>query len=233
MANRTAGNDPFYAKLVSDFYAEARRRHKRFPLIRAFEWGVSVCVLPRIFEEYFMLIEASARRNYKKALRSGYTFRQINYNDHLTEIKAIRCSTTVRQGALPLTFLESEVRPCSNPLSLSRLHDYPYFGVFKEGQLVAYGGGMVAGEVFCLEQIYGHAAFHADGVVPMLVIGIAEHLFANFPVVCYYAYGTFFGAGSTLQRFKKKFKFLPHKVTWVLGGVTPCLIGSHAIEPPL
>ena len=233
MANRTVGNDPFYAELVTGFYAEARGWHKRVPLIRAFEWGVALCVLPQLFEDYFMLIEASARRNYKKALRFGYSFRRINCNDHLSEIKVIRCSATVRQGALPNTFLEAEVRPCENPVSLSNLHDYPYFGVFKEGQLVAYGGGMVAGEVFCLEHIYGHAAFHADGVVPMLVIGIAEHLYANFPRVRYYAYGTFLGAGSTLQRFKKKFKFLPHKVIWVLDGMTPCSIGSHAIEPPL
>ena len=218
MADRAVGNDPFYAKLVSGFYAEARRRHKRFPLIRAFEWGVATCVLPKTFNDYFMAIEAAARRNYKKALRSGYVFRKINYNDHLADIKAICCSTPVRQGALPTAFLEAEVHPCNDPVSLSNLHDYPYFGVFKEGQLVAYGGGMVAGEAFCLEQAYGHATFHSDGVVPMLIIGIAEYLYQKHPNVRYYLYGTFFGAGTTLQRFKKKFKFLPHKVRCVLNG---------------
>ena len=216
MRDRTSGNDPFYNRLVFEFYVAARRRHCKLPLIRAFEWGVAACILPKTFDDYFMAIEAAARRNYKKALRSGYVFRNINYNDHLVDIKAIRCSTPVRQGALPKTFLEAEIRSCANPVSLSSLHDYPYFGVFKDTQLVAYGGGMVAGEVFCLEHIYGHAAFHKDGVVPMLIIGISEHLYQKHPAVRYFIYGTFFGAGSSMQRFKKKFMFFPHKVSWML-----------------
>ena len=218
MEARTVGNDPFYHRLVRDFFAASHRRHRRCPVILSFKWGVAVCVMPGTFDDYFMLIEAAARRNYKKALRSGYVFRRMNYNDHLTDIRAVRRSTPVRQGVLSKAFLESEVRPCANPPSRSSLHDYPYFGVFKDEQLVAYGGGMVAGEVFCLEQIYGHAAFQADGVVPMLIIGTAEYLYETCPNVRYYAYGTFFGAGETLRRFKKKFRFLPHKVTWVLNG---------------
>lgn len=218
MRRQASGNDPFYERLVMEFYSESRCRHRKIPLIRSFEWGVAVCVLPKTFEDYFMAIEAAARRNYKKALRTGYVFRKINYNDHLADIKAIRCSTPVRQGALDKSFLDADVSLCVNPVSQSSIHDYPYFGVFKDGQLVAYGGGMVAGEVFCLEHIFGHAAYHADGVVPMLIIGVAEYLYQEHSKVRYYLYGTFYGAGPSLQRFKKKFKFLPHKVTWVLNG---------------
>ncbi|MEI6515060.1 MAG: class I SAM-dependent methyltransferase [bacterium] len=227
MEKKTAGNDPFYTRLVSAFYRDARRRHRKFPLIRAFEWGVAVCVLPRTFEQYIMSIEASARRNHKKALRSGYAFRKIVYNDHLADIKAIWCSTPVRQGKLPKSFFEAEVQPCSDPLSNSPFHAYSYFGVFKGDQLVAYGGGMVAGEVFCLEQIFGHDAFLADGVVPMLIIGIAESLFKDHPNVRYYAYGTFLGAGKTMRRFKTKFGFLPHKVRWILNGFNPGGMGFY------
>lgn len=218
MHSQTARNHAFFARVVLDFYHETQRRHRKLPLIRQMEWGVAVCVLPGSFSEYFMAIEAAGRRNYKKAQRSGYTCRRINYNNHLPDIREIRCSTPVRQGALPQSFLLEEVRHCENPSSLTTCHDYPYFGVFKDARLVAYAGGMVAGEVFCLEHIYGHAAFHADGVVPMLLVGMAECLYSSYPQVRYYTYGTFYGAGQSMQRFKKKFLFLPCRVTWVLDG---------------
>ena len=217
MSAAAAGNDPFYQRLVQDFYRGTRRRHRKFPLVRQYEYGVALCPLPRDFESYFMLIEASARRNYKKSLRSGYVFRRIAYNDFLQDITDIRRSTDVRQGTLPDEFLKKEVRPISDPPSRNRTHDYPYFGILKDGRLVAYAGCLVSGEICIIEQIYGHAAHQADGIVPMLIIGMAEHILANCPEVRYYAYGTFFGAGETLRRFKKKFRFLPHRVRWVAG----------------
>ena len=53
-------------------------------------------------------------------------------------------------------------------------------------------------------------------MVPMLIISLAEYILQHFPTVKYYTYGAFFGAGTTLRRFKRKFLFLPHRVTWVL-----------------
>src|SRR3974390_2534962 len=80
MASKTANNDEFYQGLVQRFYSQARRRHKRFPLIRNLQYGVALCPLPERAESYFESIEASARRNVRKAQRLGYSFARIDFN---------------------------------------------------------------------------------------------------------------------------------------------------------
>lgn len=217
MHGRTADNDPFYGRVVQEFYATATRRHPKFPLIRRMTYGVAVCCLPPEPDGYQARIESSARRNYKKAQRMGYAFGSIDFNAYLADIAAIRSSAQVRQGRMPEDYLQGTVQPCANPPSRTAFHDYPYFGVVKDGHLVAYAGVLVAGELAMIEHIMGHAACQADGVVPMLLIGMGGAIRERYPQVKYYAYGTFFGAGDSMQRFKTKFCFLPHRVKWVLG----------------
>jgi hypothetical protein len=215
-ADQARQNDPFYLQLVEDFYRLANRRHRRFPLIRSQSLGVAICKLPRQFDEYFMQIEAAARRNVKKARRLGYEWRRIEYDNYLTDVREIRRSAAERQGALPEEFVNGEVRGCGNPVSIDPAHDYPYFGVLKEGRLYAYAGCFVCGDICMLEHIYGHATHQPDGVVPMLIVGIAEHLIRERPGVKYFSYGTYFGAGTTMRRFKRKFLFEPYRVKWTL-----------------
>ena len=217
MHGATQGNDPFYGDLVGKFHRNTQKRHRKFPLLRQYAHGVALCVMPADFDAYLAALESSARRNFKKSLRNGYTFQRIAFNEFLGDIAEIRRSTDVRQGAMSRDFLEKEVEPCRDPPSRAEVHDYPYFGVVKDGKLVAYAGCLVAGEAFVIEQIFGHAAYQSDGIVPMLLIGMAEYAFAHCPRVRYYVYGTFFGAGPTLRRFKTKFRFLPHRVKWILG----------------
>jgi hypothetical protein len=216
MHGKTADNDPFYGRTVKKFYGEAHARHRKFPLIRTMEWGVALCRLPSSFDEYFMCIEAAGRRNYKKAKRNGYLFEKIDFNRHLDDIGEIRRSATHRQGEIPEELL-GEVKPCENPVSKDRTHDYPYFGVLKDGKLSAYAGCLIAGELCMIEHIYGHADKMSDGVVPMLIVGMAGYVMENHPDVKYYGYGTYFGASESMRRFKRKFKFLPCRVSWVLG----------------
>ena len=212
--SQAAGNHPFYGQLVGDWYRAAARRHRKLPLVRALEYGVALCELPATSEAYLMMVEPAGRRNVKKARRLGYDVGPILFNDYLEDIREIRNSADVRQGRVDDDF--REVSPCTDPASKSALHDYPYFGVTKGGCLRAYAGCFVAGELCMIEHILGHAAHQSDGVVPLLIAGIADTLLARYPNVKYYAYGTFFGGGETLRRFKKKFKFLPHRVTWRL-----------------
>ena len=216
MYGRVQEKDPFYARVTEEFYREAMKFHPRFPLIGRLQFGVALCVLPSRFEDYFMAVEAAARRNFKKARRNGYTLQRINYNDFLGDIDEIRKSAEVRQGRMPSDYLEGIVQPCKNPMPQTSTHDYPYFGVLREGKLVAYAGCMIAGELAIIEHIFGHAAHQSDGVVPMLLIGMAESILANYPYVKYYGYGSYFGASETLRRFKRKFCFTPHHVKWML-----------------
>jgi len=217
MYERVQNKDLFYEKVTKGFYCDARRRHPKMPLIRQLQFGVALCALPPRFEDYFMAVEAAARRNFKKAQRNGYTVQQINYNDYLADISEIRKSAEVRQGRMPVDYLAGIVQSCKNPIPRTTTHDYPYFGVLKEGKLVAYAGCIIAGELAMIEHIFGHAAHQSDGVVPMLLIGMAEHFRVNHPAVKFYGYGSYFGSSETLRRFKRKFCFTPHRVKWVLG----------------
>ena len=215
MFAETQRNDPFYQRIVGEMYNTARRRHRKNPFVRSLEYGVALCPLPSAFDDYFMMIEAAGRRNVKKARRMGYTFQRIAYNDYLDDVRAIRNSTDVRQGKLAEDF--GEVRPCTDPPTRTDMHDYAYYGVLRDGHLLAYGSCFISGELCMLEHILGHAECLSDGIVPLLIVGIARELMEKYPRVRYFGYGTYFGCGTTLRRFKKKFLFLPHRVSWELG----------------
>jgi len=210
-------NDEFYQHATREYYDYTQTRIRKFPLVKKDRYGVALCVLPETFDEYFMSVEAAGRRNVRKAERNGYTFERIPFNTFLGDISEIWKSTTVRQGAVPDYLSKGEVKPCNNPETQTNVHDYPYFGVLKEGKLVAYAGCLISGELGAIEQIYGHAAYQQDGVVPMLVVGMVGYMMEHYPSVRFFTYDTFFGASETLRRFKRKFGFVPHKVTWKLG----------------
>lgn len=219
MKEKTEGTDPFFAHITDKFYRRARQRHKRFPIFRQMMVGVALSDLSNGFEGYLKQIESSARRNYKKAKRNGFTFRQIDFNQHLDDIWAIRGSAQVRQGKMPEDFVRNKPKPISDPQAETNIHGYTYFGVLDaEGVLVAYAGCLQAGEALMIEHIYGHADYQSFGVVPMLFISLAEHAIEHYPYVKYMGYGTYFGASETMRRFKKKFSFLPHRVKWILSG---------------
>jgi hypothetical protein len=216
MAAKTADNHEFYQNLVKRFYSQATSRHKRFPLIRNLQYGIALYPLPEQADTYFDAIEASARRNVRKAQRLGYSFARIDFNEHRAEIAAIIRSAPVRQGPMPEHMLVDEVKPIADPVSRTTFHDYFYVGVFRENELRAYGACMVAGELFAINDIYGHAAYQADGVVPLMLVEMVRYARAHYPQARYCMYDKYFGASETLRRFKKKFLFLPYKVDWRL-----------------
>ncbi len=215
MMAETRSNHPFYRDVTRQFHENATRRHAKFPLIRRFEYGVAVSVLKSVPQPYSERVGSAARRNLKKALRLGYRFERIDYNQHLDDVTAIHRSTRTRQGReMPKRFFTAQAPSIIDPPSANPTHDYPYFGVFKGRTLVAYASCLIAGELCTIETIYGHDDHHADGVIPLLLVSTADHLIAHHPQVKYYVYDTYFGASETMRRFKRKFLFHPHRVTW-------------------
>jgi hypothetical protein len=209
-------SDDYYAKITKDFYDESTKRHNKLPLIKQFEYGVALFKY-NDEKSYLQSIESSARRNYKKALRNGFSFCRIEFNDYLDDIWEIRKSAPVRQGEMPEDFVTERPKPRNDPQSKSTSHGYPYFGIKDEnGKLVAYAGCLVAGQLLMVQHIYGHYEYQSYGVVPMLLISIAEEAPSSYPSIKYYNYGSYYGALASMQRFKKKFQFLPHKVKWQL-----------------
>lgn len=213
----TRGNDPFFEHMVHDFHLDLTRRHPKFPLVRHGEYGTTLCPLTRNFDDYFNTIESAARRNYKKSRRLGYAFERIDCNHYIEDIVALLRSTPERQGRrMPERFFSEKISAPDNPVSTSHLHDYPYFGVVRDGKLYAYASCLIAGDICSIETIYGHADHQADGIVPMLIIDMARAVIEQYPEVKYYSYGSYFGAGETMQRFKRKFGFMPCRVHWVI-----------------
>ncbi|MDI1260538.1 hypothetical protein [Aquabacterium sp.] len=211
----TLNNHPFYREMTRQFHRNATRRHAKLPLIRQFEFGVAVSLLKSAPPPYSTRLGSPAKRNLKKALRLGYRFERIDYNQHRDEITAIHRSSKIRQGrAMPEHFFTARAPAIIDPPSTKTTHDYPYFGIFKEGTLVAYASCLIAGELCSIETIYGHDAHQADGVIPLLLVSMADHLVEHHPQVAYYVYDTYFGASETMRRFKRKFLFHPHRVTW-------------------
>jgi len=217
MLRKTEGNAPFYADLTREFYAMARRRHRRFPLIGQMTHGVALCDLKEGDKDYLSRIEAAGRRNYKKALRLGFGFTKIDFNASRAGIQSILRSADCRQGEMPAHMFEEDLPECKDPPSLDATHGYEYYGIERGDELAAFAGCFVAGEAFMIEQIYGHADHLSDGVVPMLLVEMALQSVAKHPDVRYYIYGTFFGATPGMRRFKKKFCFEPHRVVWEVG----------------
>lgn len=216
MLDKSRGNHPFFAATTEKVYREYTRRHPRFPLIRFLEYGVAMMPLPANHEAWFAAIEGSARRNVRKAVKLGYRFERILYNDHLDDITAILRSTTERQGTMDAAFLERGAVAISDPESSDPHHDYAYYGVFDGDTVVAYAGCFVAGEILMIHTIFGHAGYQSNGVVPMLIDGIVNDLYGRYPQVKYFAYDKWFGASPSLRRFKQKFGLEPYRVTWRL-----------------
>ena len=100
---------------------------------------------------------------------------------------------------------------------VEQLADLPPIAFLRDDRLYAFASCLVAGELCSIETIYGHADHLADGVVPMMIIGMAEWVATHCPDARYYAYGNYSGATETMQRFKRKFDFMPHRARWVLG----------------
>ena len=216
MLAKTAGNDPFFERAVMRHYQDATRRHAKLPILPALKYGVATNVLPATFEGYFRALGKTARQNIRKAQRCGYEVVRINYNDHLDQIAEINRSAPVRQGPMPEVFLSRKPEPIPDPPSRTNVHDYVYFAVFKNGRLAAYGGCLVAGEAMIITIIYGHADHLKDGVVPLLLSGMAAESYNRFPHVRYFIYDKYFGGSDNIRRFKRKFGFLPHTVHWML-----------------
>jgi hypothetical protein len=209
-------NHPFYLSVVNDFYQSARKPHPKFPLIRSLQYGIALLPMPSSNDKYLKTLASSARRNINKAKRNNYQFQRINYDDHLKEISDIHLSTSVRQGKMSQDFLSQELQAINNPQSVDDRHDYPYFGIFIDGHLVAYAGCLVAKEMLLLSTIFGHDKYKSDGIVPYLIASIADYKYKYYPHVKYYIYDKYYGASINLRRFKKKFRFEPHMVKWQL-----------------
>ncbi len=134
---------------------------------------------------YLAQIGDKSRNMIRKAQRAGYVHRDVDPNDYLDDILAIRTSDPLRQGKeIPDYF---KVRPTSaydQPFNSScAYHGDAFFGVFKEDRLVAYATIFFYGELGQVNHILGHKDHLNEGVMNLLVSSMVASIIANRPWV--------------------------------------------------
>lgn len=168
------------------------------------------------FESYVGSINGKNSAAYyrRKAIKNGYTFREIDKNDFIESIHEINNSVKIRQG-----------QEMSEKYKLKQ-NEYPiepafkYFGVFDgEGKLVAYSDIGFFGEFSLIAVLLGHKDHLNNGVMYFMLIELSqlmylEHLSKGYK---YIMYDTFLGASDGLKKFKTKLGFKPYKVKWKWG----------------
>jgi hypothetical protein len=209
-------NDPFYAAAVDTFFGEARSRHRKLPFVRKLQYGVAMFELPISFQRYLLSVNARARRELTRAVRTNHEFAVIDYNAHIADIADILRSKPVRQGLLAPEILQSPAL-INNAPSRDSHHDYLYFGVLNRGRLCAYMGCLIAGEAAVVGDFFSHKDDQKNCVSAFLLVNVAAYCSEHYPRLRYLVYDTYFGGSRSLREFKKKYNFKPFKVEWHLG----------------
>lgn len=202
----TLGADEAGKKL----YANFNSRHPRFFLIRKKTIGVAL-VDKRDFdspEAYLKSVNGKNSAAYfsRKAAAAGCTFEQIDANFYADEIHAIHMSAESRQGRkLDASYYSKITAYPSND-------NNQYFGIKKEGQLVAYVWIVKSGDLMMMSRIMGHSDFLDFGVMYLLVTSFIQFSFQLSPKIV--MYDTLLGGGDGLKLFKKRCGFQPYRVKW-------------------
>lgn len=204
-------NDKEGARLFKLF----NKRHPKMPLVRKKSIGIALVKIKDFenAEAYMKSVNGKNSAAYfsRKAIRTGYQFKQFNANEYVDAIHDIHWSSSERQGKkLSAAYEQKTV-------------DYPvddnnvYYGVFLENKLVAYCWCLVSGELQIMNRIMGHSNHLNAGVMYLLVTKIVEHiLLDDTSGVKYVMYDTMLGASEGLKMFKKRCGFIAYRVKWLL-----------------
>lgn len=155
----------------------------------------------------------SARKASRKARRLGYYYKAVDPQLHLDDIFAIRSSARERQGRpMPAYYFE----PVSRVLDLDGYcdrHSSAFYGIFKDKTLVAYSTVLFFGELAQLDNILGHKAHLADGIMDLLIEEASLAIAETRPWVrgLNYLYAT---GWTGLSQFKANTGFLPQFTTF-------------------
>lgn len=180
-------------------------------------------------ESYWM------RQKVRRAVKLGYAFAPFEYNDHLDDIYEINTSMDSRQGRQMTESYRQRPEP-REPWGEQPCprHHFGYFGIFKDGRLVAYTLVAQSGEMMQFSQILGHGAHMEDGVMNLLIFEAVKwhQERARTPYAVYYLHDS---GTSGLQFFKRKMGFAGHLVRWELArpGVAAPALDAPAPDLPL
>jgi hypothetical protein len=206
--------DEYNVKSGSTIYGRTDCFHAvaagQYSYVSAFHVKPAMLKVPRTIDAYFQAIGDKSRNMVRKALREGYHYVEVNADDYIDDVVAVRTSAPIRQGKpVPAYFLERPVRMVYN--SGCKHHGDGFYGLFKEGKLVAYITLYFYGELAQVNHILGHADYLKDGIMNLLMYEVVNDLIKNRPWVraINYLYSGRRSTATGIALFKRSIGFEP------------------------
>lgn len=172
--------------------------------------------IPQTQANYLERIGDKARNMIRKALREGYVYRKVDPNDYLDDVLAIRTSDPVRQGKpIPDYYKVRPTQMIDEPFCNGcGLHGEDFYGVFKDGKLVAYTTIFFYGELGQVNHILGHVDHLQDGVMNLLLSETVREVIEHRPWVraINYLYPHASKSNTGIGLFKRSIGFLPERL---------------------
>ena len=178
--------------------------------------GCSIIVIPGSYEGYLNGPAGYAtRRKLRRAEREGYAFQEIDPAAWTDDIYAVNTSLDTRQGRPMDASYRSRPTNDHDPALGCPRHREVWFGVVKDGHVVAYTHVYQVGEMCLYSRILGHGDHMESGIMYQLVAGVIEAL-TESAGLRYAMYERHTSGTPGLQFFKERMGFRPYWVDWQL-----------------
>jgi hypothetical protein len=179
-----------------------------------YQEACSIIELTASFDDYYGgLAGYATRRKVRRAEKTGYTFSEIEYDDHLDDIFAVNTSMDERQGRPMDESYRSRPGAMSLTASPCPRHREACFAVLLDEHVVAYTLVYVAGDMCLFNRILGHGDHLEQGVMYQLVAGTIRDLIQTSGLR-YAMYERHTSGTPGLQFFKERMGFRPYWVDW-------------------
>ena len=192
-------------------------RQHRLKIFKNKTIGVALLVVEDFldFDGYYKSINGKNSAAYysRKSIKGGYSFTEIDLNDHIDDAFEINTSVKLRQGR------EMTDKYLTKQKEYVRNENYRHFGVFNsDGKLMSYCSVAFFGQFISIDKLLGHKEYLNDGIMYFMLIELNRIIFNEMKAIGFkfVMYDTFFGASDGLKLFKKKLGFKPYKVNWIL-----------------
>ncbi len=190
-----------------------------YPGYGELEVNAGVLVVPDDIQRDWWELPDSAlmRRKVRHAIKLGYEFAPFEFDECIDDVYEINTSKAERQGR-PMTQSYRE-RPGArgrSPEQACRRHRNGWFGVFREGKLLAYTNIPQCGEMMLFSTILGHGDHMDDGIMYLLIWETVK-LHHERSGTSYAVYYLMDSGTEGLQFFKRKMGFAGYLVRWELG----------------
>ncbi len=207
------------SKRIKEWYEMLNERHPIFGKYSANTMGLSLIDLTKFdsFSDYEQTVKGKDYVTVKctRCANRGYTFNILDRNQRSDEIYSINTSADERQGK----------KMSDHYLKTNKLYEQEefteYYGVFnKEGKLVSYVHLLFANEVVFIFKLLGHDSYLKDNIMYLMIFEAIKQIFKRkeevYHNIKYVIYDSFFTNSEGLAFFKKRFRFTPYAVKWLM-----------------